>query len=292
MTKTIFIPSGPIEWASSRFRMHWVAKYSDDMEVLDFLEKGELEKADNIIWGKRVDYDYVKDHPNQRHFWDMCDPLWWYSPHSSVIIADTFDGFVFSTPGLREDWVQWSKTDRKKSHVIPDRFDLTEFTGSHLFSSYDFPKKFVWYGIFQNRPSVVGHIDMLNRLVASGTAVTLTIMDDKPEIPLFQHTMFPVEYVKWDLGIEKKVIQSADFALCGRYPGPWGKLKSDNKATLAELLGVISITDYEYFYFSRLMEKDSGYLQDMAKKAQRFVKEVYDVKLSASDWERVLNDKE
>ena len=94
--RVVFVAAGPIEWGSSRMRCYWVAPYMKDATVVQY-GKGELPLgADVYIWQKQADIGVIDSLYNALHYWDVCDPMWWFSPDECVGIARRMDGVVAS----------------------------------------------------------------------------------------------------------------------------------------------------------------------------------------------------
>ena len=183
--KVCFIASGPIEWASARYRAYWVAPYMEDATVVELPYEGDklmLPYADVYIWQKRFDKgisEFISEN-GWRQWWDVCDPLWWLSPELSKDILDRVEGVVSSTQALADDFTAWSGRD---CHVIPDRLELSHYNKQREHRDVQ-PVRFIWYGMGVNRPSLAGAWINLHRLVANGHDISLTVMDDMPGTPL------------------------------------------------------------------------------------------------------------
>lgn len=277
--KACFIAAGPVEWASSRMRAYWVAECRDEWTAVQFGES--LPVADSYIWQKSVSLEMVTG--DARHYWDVCDPLWWWKPKESREVADKMTAVIASSKSLAEDFNKWYGVNL--ACCIPDRLKLEHFTKQrqHVNTS---PVRFIWFGIAANRLALYGAIANLERLSANGHKIELTIFDDRPDMQTFISDMFPVYYTRWQLSNEVDILAGHDVALLPPYPGAWGRVKSDNKALTAWACGLPVWKGLEYETGESLMDK--GYRQWSAKVGRETVEHDYTVDKSAGEWEALL----
>ena len=100
---TCFIASGPIEFASARYRAYWPAQYMKDTVAISAFDN-KVYEADNYIWQKRYDLNFIKANQDKRHFIDFCDPMWWFSPNKVKELIQHMTGFVACTRPLADDF--------------------------------------------------------------------------------------------------------------------------------------------------------------------------------------------
>ena len=277
--KTLFLTAGDISTASSRIRAYWPARYMDDAECTPLTQLGEvLPDAENYIFQKAVHIDLMNWllKKGKRVYWDICEPHHWFSPSLSREIADAATGVVACSSFLGEDFSEWWG---KSVTVIPDRIDLSEYTHrrEHTEST---PVKFIWYGYSQNRFALLGALANLERLAANDYSISLTIYDDAAAGGWNITDMFPIRHLAWSLENENKVIASHDIAVLPPYPGPWGKVKSDNRSQVAEACGLPVTTGFDYRHLEQLV-------RDPAARRTQYSRHT-DVLQSAQEWEALL----
>lgn len=280
--KICFIAAGPIQWASSRYRAYWVADALEEMghsaEVVYSAQQPP--ESDVYIWQKVASLDFIRATPHARHYWDLCDPSWWWQPKECQEIARHMTGFVFSTAALMDDFKAIYPLT-KNHHYIADRFDLSHY---HTYRRHTHvsPVRFIWYGIAANRVALIGAKAALERLAANEFKIELTIFDDRPDVPYKLSEDFPIYHTQWTYESEIDVIASHDIALLPPYPGAWGKVKSDNKAKHAKLCGLPVVTGNNYQHLQSTVLAGPGRFKTIPSGKD------YDVKQSAAEWLKVL----
>lgn len=286
--KVIFVASGPIEWGSARMRCYWPARYMDDATVVQFGE--ELPKgADVYIWQKQAHTGAIDLLENARHYWDVCDPMWWFSPKESTEILRRMDGVVASNEPLLDDLLRWvtdyTPLSGQGGHTIPDRLELSHFH-THRQHRDVFPLRIIWYGVAQNRIALHAAIPTLERFAANGYHLELTVMDDRPDAEFRVSERFSVFHTRWELDAEVDVIAGHDVALLPPYPGKWGEVKSNNKTITAYACGLPVTEGIEYRELEALWDADTR--QTAGRNGRAVAERDYDVRQSARDWERML----
>jgi hypothetical protein len=278
--KVCFIAAGPIEWGSSRMRAYWVAEHMQDATVIQVGEA--LPDADVYIWQKTVNTEQIASMPNARHYWDVCDPSWWWQPEECREIADLMDGIVASSQALADDFNEWY--EEETAVCIPDRLNPDHFPKKRQHQNTD-PVRFIWFGVAVNRIALFGAMANMERLVANGHNIELTIMDDRPDIPAQFTNKFPVYHVRWELDKENEILASHDIALLPPYPGAWGKVKSNNKTITAGLceLPVTKGVDYKVMQAYMVTE----HRKEAAHEYHNLVNGLT-VDRSAREWEALL----
>jgi len=282
----LFITVGGESWASARIRGYWPARCMD-ARVVTTEEGGknglDLEGVDVVIWQKTASIELIQSTPNIRHFWDVCDPVWWWAPEASAEVAQAVEGIVASSTALAEEFSEWSGLP---CNVIPDRLELSHF--SALREHHDSaPTRLIWFGLYGNRPALFGALANLERLAANGRDIELTICDERPELPLNITKFFPVYHVRWELEQENAIIAAHDIAILPPYPGSWGRVKSNNRILTAWACG-IPATDCES-YKEMVMLMDPETRARLGADGRKWVEEDYNVEQSAREWERLLD---
>lgn len=281
---TLFIPSGPPVWASSRFRMYWPAKYMQGVDILDPENRDTMPlDYDKYVFQKWLDYPKLKTlhETGKKLFWDMCDPVWWWQPQDVRPCADLMTKVICSSEGLTEDFNQWYGRDL--AVCIPDRLELSHYPLQRQHADVT-PVRFIWFGIAANRIALWGGLANLERLVSNGYKIELTICDDRPEIPFQGTNLVSVYHIPWSLEKENEIISSHDVALLPPYPGAWGKVKSNNKALTAWACGLPVTDGQEYNEVEWLIQAKNRRLE-----WRMFDHRWHEVELSARELEAVLN---
>ena len=282
MHSVAFIIPGPSKWASTRLRAEWPARYIPGAVVVP---KGTpIPPAENYVWIKGADVDFIKAHPDAKHFWDVCDPAWWFSPAECREIAPLMEAVVASCPALAADYTAWASC---ACYTIHDRLELEHYPVQRTHEHYADPVRFIWYGASQNRVGLFGGIANLQRLAANGVPLELTIFDDAPQ-NIWSDNQIPIYHTEWTLAQENAVIAAHDIAILPPYPGPWGKVKSNNRQLTAWACGLPATDGQDYEALYRLATERT-FRQDAATLGYRALCADYDVQDSAIEWRRLLN---
>jgi len=286
--KTLFVAAGPYSWGSSRMRCYWPARCLDGAEVATFSEFERWAKyanqADAFIWQKNFSAEYKNWYPNAQHYWDVCDPAWWWEPDACREVVDVVAGVVASSPALAEDFNEWYGSE--KAVCIPDRLDLEHFPIQRQHTDVS-PVRFIWYGVAVNRIAIMAQLANLERLVANGHKIELTIFDDRPDHRFIGTDAFPVYHVAWSVERENEVIAAHDIALLPPYPGPWGDVKSNNKRLTAWACGLPVVDEQDYRAVAGLVASidDRKMISEIV---QANLKESWTVDRSAREWQGLL----
>ncbi len=285
-----FVTAGPIEWASSRMRAYWVAEAlrerGHDVGNLEMKYLTEVydNPGDICIWQKTANLPLIKASPHVRHYWDVCDPSWWWQPNECKEIARHMTAVVASTEALATDFNQWYGEDL--ATCIPDRLKLSHFHTQRQHNDVS-PVRFIWFGIAANRVALWAAKANMERLVANGYKIELTIFDNRPDLYFQFSDVFPIYHLKWSLEKEVEVLASHDIALLPPYPGPWGEVKSNNKALTAWACGLPMVDGLDY----RMCDLFAGEMLtrlDGASYGERQIDKLGTVAQSAIEWERLL----
>jgi len=283
--KATFLTMGDQAWASSRYRCYWPAQYMANTSVYQWQTGGEIpDDADVYIWQKQANLAAVEQiaADGKTQIWDLCDPVYWWQPTEARFIADRCKAVVCSSDGLTADFSDWYGLP---AVCIRDRFEMSHFIGGKAQHNHADPVRFIWYGISNNRLTLLSALANLERLAANGVNMTLTICDDSPEAEVAWTDRFPIYYTRWSLGAEVKTIASHDIAILPQYPGPWGRVKSDNKRITAQLCGVPWHDGQDYDDLHELATS----AQLRSDRATDIDRSRYNVKVSAQEWEALIN---
>ena len=277
-----FIAAGPIEWGSSRMRAYWPAKYMADASVVTFAQAkaGNLPPADVYVWQKSADVGIMNQLRDARHVWDVCDPMHWFSPNEARAVVSCVDGLVTSSEALADDLADWCG---RRVLPVPDCLDMDHFAGRRMGHENGHTIRFIWFGVSVNRVAIYAALANLLRSCANGYAVELTILDDRPDMPMRDITgAFPVYHARWTLAGEVETIAAHDIALLPAYPGPWGTVKSDNKRQTATACGLPTVSGMDYHAMVHLIE--SPVSREVRVSKTGIVKAEH----AAEEWQRCL----
>lgn len=280
--KVLFIAAGPLAWGSSRMRAWWVA---EEMGV-DCVQFGQpiAPDYDVYIWQKSVSLETIKSLPNARHYWDVCDPSWWWRPDECHEIVNHMMAVIASSEALADDFNDWDGRDLVT--CIPDRLKLSHFHTQRQHKDVS-PVRFIWFGVAVNRVALYGAIANLERLAANGHKIELTIYDNAPDVRFPISQLFPIYHSQWAAPGEVDTLASHDIALLPPYPGAWGKVKSNNKTLTAWACGLPTCDGVDYGHIKELV-CDSEARMWQATAGRMTLEDEYTIDKSAAEWVRVL----
>ena len=284
MKEIAFIASGPLAFASSRLRVYWVAKHMENCVIQEYnnvMQYMQIRDAEIYIFQKSISPDLAAECKKRgaQVWWDVCDPVWWWEPALSKELSGIVDGVVVSNPGLADEWERFAGYP---AHVIPDRLDLDHFDRQREHHDTS-PVRFIWFGLGCNRVALASIWANLVQLITAGYPITLTIMDNMPDksaAPMLGYEL-PIGYVRWELDAEVRLIAQHDVALLPPYPGPWGKVKSNNKTQTALACGVPVTDGFDLDELIKLVT-------DWEHRSARGSFPLVDVAQSAADWKELL----
>ena len=295
--KILFLTAGPIDWGSSRFRCYWVAECSPDIDAIpmDYVRQtGQIEDGYDAYVFQKQGIPEAQKHLLDlgKQVWlDQCDPMWWFSPKEMKEIALQCTGVVCSNHGLANDFSMWALSTygekAPRTEMIPDRMKLGHYKRQRKHTSVT-PVRFIWYGHSNNRATMVGAMANLERLWASDYSIELTVVDDRGETrELGLDQRFPLYQQKFTLKRENEILSNHDIALLPPYPGPWGKVKSNNKMLTAWACGLPVTDGFDYDKLVELVENHE-LRQELANEGRAKVEEDWDVHQSAKDWLKLV----
>lgn len=292
--RTLFVAAGPIHWGSSRMRCWWVAQAmgeaADCVLFDDFARLQDFEQVTQnygaVVFQKHG-MPKLQAHLRERGvkvFWDVCDPLWWFSPTECELIAENVDGIVASSENLAKDARE--HYDKPVYHIA-DRLDPKHYP---LQAEHGVRKtvKFIWFGMAVNRVGIAAAWANLARARANGYDISLTVMDDKPHAPLGFGDDLPVIHVAWSLENENRILAEHDVALCPPYPGAWGKVKSNNKKVTAWACGLPTEDGETYELMAELISNQQNRAFNGHVNREWFLRDFVADK-SAAEWSELIN---
>lgn len=285
--KICFIAAGPYSWGSSRFRCYWVAKHLGASVVT----REEVEKTARVPIADVYVLQKIGLHEQQglwlkegKQVWlDHCDPMWWFSPKEMRRQIEHCTGVVCSNPALVSDFTAWSG---RQAVCIPDRMDLEHYdqTREHRESR---PVRLIWFGGALNRVGLAAAWANLGRLTANDYDIELTIMDDRPSETLDWGTEVRVYHVPFSVQHEPEILASHDIAVLPPYPGPWGRVKSNNRTLSAWACGLPVTTGEDYAELEALVQS-AELRARLGAAGRRDVEQMWRVEQSAAEWRSLL----
>ena len=286
--RVLFIAPGVKQnWASSRYRCQWIAEHLDEAVLVDAEEimRGEYfpTNFDVYVFEKIGSPSIQKEllKLGKQVWWDVCDPTWWWSPGDVNGIIENVTGMVASCPSLAEDLSEWSG---KQAHCITDRLNMQHYNHRKEHSEVE-PVRLIWYGSAQNRIALFAALANLERAANDGYKIALTIYDNMPE-KSFEYLNLPIYYSKWNIDTEVNVISAHDIALLPPYPGPWGKVKSNNKALTAWACG-LPVTDAQYYKQLTYLLDSHIARQEDANDGYKVLVDRYTIEKSVEEWKEL-----
>ena len=287
MNNVCFIAAGDYSWGSSRMRCYWPAKYMDNAVVV---QAGQpIPQADAYIWQKTIDHNFVKATPQAKHWFDACDPSWWWQPKEFSAIIGMVDGVACSSKALSidlRDSMTWPIDREIPIVTISDRLDPDHFTKQRQHREVD-PVRLIWFGVSVNRVALFAALANLERLKANGYNVELTIFDNEPQANWQHLTTVPIYHKLWSVDTEVETLASHDIALLPPYPGAWGRVKSNNKKLTAWACGLPIADGIKYDELRRLVvepnRRDTNFIYGTFLFWQ-----AHHARNSANDWQQIL----
>lgn len=292
MNSICFITAGPVEWGSSRMRAYWPARYIPDSVVVTMAEvkQGKLPDAAVYVFQKLIATTLAVELRALGRIvvWDVCDPSWWFDKTGAIEAVNNVDWIVASSLPLAVDlgaWAAVNGTETKKMTVIPDRVELSHFDPPTRYVPGE-PVKLIWYGIAVNRIALFAAVVNLIRWRVDGHDISLTIFDDAPDrrFPDLD-AILPVTYERWTLDTEAETLAAHHIALLPPYPGPWGRVKSNNRTVTGLAAGLQVITGESYYDLPNAINA-----MEAGHDRREYVAANYNVEQSARQWVDLIND--
>ena len=284
--KLCFLTVGDITWASSRLRSYWPVKYLEGSETIAYKKGAEIPVGgfDAYVWMKTGEPEAMEmQRKNGGHvIVEVCDPNWWFQPIKTRRLIDESTCLVAATAAAGEDLKRWYGPNTPPIYIVPDRLELDHFPRQRKHEHTD-NVRFIWYGVAANRMSLFSALANLERLAANGIKFSLTICDERPDVRWNTTKSIPVYQVEWDLDKENEILASHDIALLPPYPGPWGRLKSNNKKLTAWACG-LPVTDGQEYYNMETLTTNTEERKRRAEMGYKTLLKDYLIEQTAEQW--------
>lgn len=294
------IPTGPIEWGSSRMRVHWLAEAWDEAWVWQGTPEMSwdelLRDVEVVVLQQKSLHELHVPLFEKAHskgipvVWDVCDPIWWWDPRTRRE-AQRVDFIVASNDGLAAA----ARKDLKKPTIcIPDRHKIDAF-GVKTHGPTDIPA-LLWHGHQATEAKLWMCTAQLAKLTADGVRFKLIIIvDGEPHVPKalsdwnWVKTMGDtIQFVKWTWpGCYKDGLRLADVGLMPPYPGIWGGLKSNNSTVCFWMAGV-PVTTGESLAELRSLLGDWKLRERLGKQLRAVAVRDWCIEKSVEDWKRLV----
>lgn len=282
-----FIAGGSMTNAGARLRAYWPAQFIEGAAVCTWADTPPPAAA--YVFQKLVDLPLMQRlrANGAACFWDVCDPSWWFSPADVREVLAHATAVVASNEGLADDLREWDgRPAGVEVHVIADRLLLSHYTRQAIHADRE-PVRLIWFGAAQNRMALYAAHANLQRLQANGHRIALTICDNAPNAPMDIEGDYPVYYTRWSLETEAATLAAHDVALLPPYPGPWGKVKSNNKVLTAWACG-LPVTPGTHYKQLRGVVADAAYRRDEGMGGRDAVARHWRVEESARQWQELI----
>ena len=279
--------------ASARFRAEWPAKYlnaaiADGRAIYSDLYEYELvifQKAYNLKFlelAKKLKQKGIKT------ALDLCDAEWIGREIEIKTMIEAVDFVTASTPAIMA-WVL-SEFPKKQCYIIPDGHDMKYYKPGLPVKQTAGPMKYVWYGNSGTITSLKAIIDILED--TAGPKDSLTIIADERARNAVLSEKIAVKFVPWVLETVNSEIKRCNLALNPRLDNESYRVKSNNKTTMAYIIGLPCIdrlvTDREGWWQDLMKFKDVGKRQnDVLKNRQNYLKN-YCMEAVAKIWLKAI----
>lgn len=225
---------------STNIRVRNLMKYWPEYEMYKYGQKYDtlIFQKVYVTQSRQGLYQFPVTYKGGLKILDLCDPDWFQAPNMLKATVDGVDAITASSQGI-VDFIK-QLTDKPIVH-IKDRFDLNDFPPKKEHKGK--AKDIVWFGYAHNAEVLRGVVfHCLKR------KLRLTVIaDSDPQIWQVTGDESFKEYytfIKYDeLAYQK--IQAHDICVLPKANRPQDKFKSDNKTTIARLLGLPVATSPE-----------------------------------------------
>lgn len=288
------LTSGPLAWPSSRYRGFWLAEAAPEtFRVFAPGDPLDLDDCDTVVFQKRqgeLDIERARRYQAEGRtvVYDLCDPVWWFMPRETQTMLSIADAVVTSNDGLADAVRAFPGVRRVVT--IPDRM-LASYHPTVAEHGDRERVRLVWYGSDGNRAiTLAGIMGPLN-YIAHATPVTLVVIDGSPHVKLSMADAdaLRIEHVPWRLETFHAQLTACDIALVPPYPGPWGAMKSNNKAVTAWWAGLPAVTGYDMQeLITYITEPDER--AATARQMREIAERDYDIRRSVDEWRALVAD--
>jgi len=266
---------GKRDLASSRIRGRWIIKYWPGVE-----EYVSGRKYKFLIYQKAYLVEMAKMFDGIKIF-DICDPDW-VNQELVIEMIEVCDAVTCSSPALQE---YLSRITKKPVYYIPDRIDM-EYVGRRKKIHRGQAREVVWFGYSHNSHTLKSAVYALKRYklglsIITENMKTITAYSSSPD-----ERRIPERWTKWDLNTFCDEVLKSDICIMPGSLRANDRFKSNNKTTLAWALGLPVATDADDL--KRFL--DPKVRQEEADKRYKEVRELYDVKTSIKEMQKIIED--
>lgn len=290
MTRVLFLTIGDRTWASSRYRSYWPADIWSDADAMQWRPGQAIpDSYDVYVWMKTGDPATMAKlaSKGRTNIVEVCDPNWWFEPAAARAVFDQAQALVAATEPAGVDALAWYGSNLPL-YVVPDRLTLAHYPLQRQHQKTPVIR-FVWFGVSANRSALFAAVAYLDRLAAAGYQFTLTICDNSPEQRWQLSDRWPIANIPWSLEHENAILASHDVALLPPYPGPWGKLKTNNKWLTAWASG-LPVADCQDWAYLELLTGNAQARQDAAAAGYDELTKRYQTRHTVEQWRTIIDD--
>lgn len=247
-------------------------KYGEKPDVLIF-QKVYVSESDAGL------YNFPVTYKGGIKILDLCDPDWMYPPYRLKATVDGVDALTCSSKAIAQ-FVQ-QITD-KPVRVIKDRFDLTQFPEKKTHKGE--AKDLVWFGYSHNSDVLRGIVFYAKK---KGLKLTVVSNDDPQAWQFIGDESFrdSYKYIKWSDNAYE-MIQRRDIAVLPKGSRPVDRFKSNNRTTVARLLGLPVATSPEDIERLMAAEERNKEVDKWYTKTQK----AYDVQVSIEEYKTLIKE--
>ncbi len=287
MKPVAILTNGPITWSSSRMRGFWLAEAAPDRFRV-FSPGDELDGVDacgTVIFQKRYNEAdilrarYYRE-AGRRVVSDWTDPMWWWSPREVQAMFELSDAITASNEGLAQA-IRANPQVKAPVTVIPDRMPGNYHPNAVRHFKHD-PIRLVWFGAAGNRVALLSALPLIE-YVSHVRRIELWIIDEAPETPFRTTSPLEVVGVRWTLETFHAQLTQCDIAVLPPYPGPWGSMKSNNKAVEAGWCGLPVWDDFDLARLLALID-DARLRNKTGQAARKMAEEQYEIQRSVDEF--------
>lgn len=264
---------------STTIRVRNLIKYWPEADIYKYGEKPDVLIFQKVYVAdsKQGLYKFPANYKGGLKILDLCDPDWFI--HNNWLVA-TINGVDAVTASSQEivDFVK-QVTD-KPVRLIKDRFDLTKFPEPKIHKGK--ATDIVWFGYMHNAEVLRGVVfHCLKRklrltVISDADPQVWQVTGDESFKPYYN-------FIKYDENAYTK-IQGADICVLPKGSRPQDRFKSDNKTTIARLLGLPVATSPEEL--DRFIDPDERNKE--VEKWYNITTQEYDVKKSISEYKELI----